>query len=164
MSTSELNFTDICLRTEISADEAFLRLLYASTRANEMAFFPWPEAQKTVFLHSQFNLQHQQYRHHYPTANFSIILFKNNPVGRWYVHRGADVFQLIDISLLAGYRNQGLGSHLLATLTAEARAQQKTVRLHVQPINRALKLYQRMGFVTIEKHDIYWLMEWQPQQ
>lgn len=154
----------LALREETVEDMVFLRQLYAQTRADEMAFFPWFEEQKSAFLQMQFDAQRQQYRHSYPAADFAIILHENAPVGRWYVHRGTDFFQLIDISLLADYRNQGLGSHLLATLIAEAGIQKKTVRLHVQPTNPALRLYQRLGFIAIEEQDMYWLMEWKPQK
>lgn len=150
----------IKLRKETTEDEAFLRALYASTRTEEIALLPWPEEQKTAFLVMQFDLQRKHYRENYPDADFAVILVDNDPAGRWYLHRGSQGFHLIDISLLPSYRNRNVGTHLLKTLIAEARAEQKIVRLNVQSINRAMRLYQRLGFIVIEKHGVHWLMEW----
>jgi ribosomal protein S18 acetylase RimI-like enzyme len=148
------------LRPETIADEKLLRTLYASSRADEMAFLPWSVEQKTVFLDRQFDLQRKHFQEIYPNADFAIILVENNPAGRWYLYRGSQVIHIIDISLLPEYRNKGVGSNLLKSLMTEARINQKSVRLNVESANRAVRLYQRLGFIASEECGIHQLMEW----
>lgn len=150
----------IKLREETTDDETFLRALYASTRTEEIALLPWPEEQKKAFLAMQFDLQRKHYRENYFDTDFTVILVDNDPAGRWYLHRDSQGFHLIDISLIPRYRNQGVGTHLLKALIAEARTEQKTVRLNVQSVNRAMRLYQRLGFTAIEERGVHYLMEW----
>lgn len=153
-------FDTLTLRDETEQDSAFLQQLYAQTRATEMAYFPWTDEQKNAFLTMQFDLQRRHYRENYPNTQFAIILLDNNPVGRWYLQCRTDNFHLIDISLLADYRNQGIGRYLLKTLIAKAQTKQKNIRLHVETTNPALRLYQRLGFSVVEECGFHWLMEW----
>jgi hypothetical protein len=37
------------------------------------------------------------------------------------------------------------------------------VRLHVEPLNPALGLYERLGFRRIDDTGVYLLMEWSPE-
>lgn len=152
----------IALRPETAKDEAFLRQLYASTRAGEMAPVPWPEARKAAFLNMQFDLQHAHYRRHYPDAEFLVILREETPIGRYYLHRGESAFLVIDIALLPDFRGQGVGGGLLRKLLAEADAAGKPVRLHVEPASRAEQLYLRLGFAAVEDKGLHRLMEWRP--
>ena len=151
------------LREETSEDETFLRRLYASTRAEEMAYVPWPDEQKSAFLNMQFDLQRRHYRAHHPQAEFLIVLLGQEPAGRFYLDRTGEVLLLIDIALSPEYRGLGVGIDLLENLLAEANAASKPVRLHVETSNRAFKLYQRLGFTPVEIQGIRWLMEWTPR-
>ncbi|MDD5268609.1 MAG: GNAT family N-acetyltransferase [Methylococcales bacterium] len=148
------------LRPETVQDEPFLRHLYASTRAEEMAWFPWPEEQKTAFMAMQYDLRQSQYRLNYPSADFLIVSSMGNPAGRIAVHRGDAAFHLIDVALLPEWRGQGIGGRLIADLLAEAAMQAKPVRLHVQADNRAMTLYRRLGFTLVKSESLYGLMEW----
>jgi GNAT superfamily N-acetyltransferase len=151
------------LRIETPEDEAFLRQLYASTRAEEMAYVPWQYEQKTAFLDMQFDLQHRHYRAYHPQAEFMIVLLEEKPAGRFYLDRNGEAFLLIDIALSPEYRGLGVGSHLLTNLLVEARSASKPVRLQVETSNRAFTLYQRLGFIPLEVQGIRWLMEWMPR-
>ncbi|MFM8331157.1 MAG: N-acetyltransferase family protein [Candidatus Methylumidiphilus sp.] len=155
----------IRLRPETPADEPFLRHLYASTRAEEMALFPWPEQQKIAFLAMQFDCQRRDYRTRQPDAEFMVVERAGEPAGRRYLARHPDGLHLMDISLLPAHRNQGLGTRLLNDLLAEATRLKQPVRLYVQGGNPALNLYRRLGFIQAGTVDgIFWLMEWRPFQ
>ena len=39
----------------------------------------------------------------------------------------------------------------------------KPLRIHVERMNPALGLYERLGFEQVEDRGVYWLMEWQPR-
>jgi ribosomal protein S18 acetylase RimI-like enzyme len=150
------------LRPETAQDEPFLRHLYASTRAEEMAWFPWPEEQKSGFLAMQYDLRQSQYRINYPDADFLLVTRMGDPAGRIAVHRGDAAFHLIDIALLPAWRGQGIGGRLIADLLGEAGSASKLVRLHVETSSRALNLYRRLGFAPVKIQGIRWLMEWKP--
>ncbi len=143
-------------------DREFLYRVYASTRAEEMELVDWSDEQKADFLRFQFDAQHKYYREQFPRAAFDLLLAGGEPVGRLYVDRRADEIRLIDIALLPERRGGGLGSAILERILAEAEAEEKPVRIHVEHNNRALGLYHRLGFRRIEEQGVYYLMEWSP--
>jgi ribosomal protein S18 acetylase RimI-like enzyme len=153
---------DVSFRSELPEDEPFLSKLYATTRDVEMALTGWDAAQQQAFLRQQFQFQTTHYRQHYGDASFQIILRDNAPIGRIYVHHGAREIRLMDIALLPEFRGSGIGGAILENLLREAARQQKTVTLHVERFNPALRLYQRLGFRAIEEHEINFFMEWRP--
>jgi len=151
---------DVSFRPELPEDEAFLAKLYASTRAGEMALTGWDAVQQEAFLRQQFQFQTTHYRKHYGDASFRIILRDDAPIGRLYVHYGAQEIRLMDIALLPEHRGTGLGGSILENLLREAAQLGKTVTLHVERFNPALRLYQRLGFRVIEDQQINFYMEW----
>lgn len=152
----------ITLRPITPLDQSFLAMLYATTRAPELALMPWSAAQKAAFLQMQFIAQDRDYRQRYPQAGFTAILCADEPVGRFYVDRRPDEIHLIDIALLPAQRNQGIGAHLLRCLLAEGASRQIPVRLHVAVGNQAQRLYTRLGFVPCGAPGVYQAMVWQP--
>ena len=153
--------SSVALRPAAPEDRDFLASVYASTRTEELMAAPWTDEQKAAFLRMQFEAQDQYYRENYTTAEFLVILDEAGvPAGRLYVDRWADEIRLMDIALLPAHRGRGLGSRLLADLQDEARRAGKPLRIHVERMNPALGLYQRLGFQPIEDRGVYWLMEW----
>jgi len=143
-------------------DLEFLYGVYADSRADELSAVPWPPEAIDAFLRMQFHAQHTYYRQHYGDAQYSIVLHREEPIGRLYVHRGEATLTLIDIALLRRHRGQGVGSALLAELLAEAEASNKRVRLHVEQENQAFGWYKRLGFRHIGEFGVYFEMEWTP--
>jgi ribosomal protein S18 acetylase RimI-like enzyme len=141
-------------------DETFLRELYASTRAEELAQVPWTAEQKAQFCAMQFAAQHQHYQTHYPLASRHVIVRAGVSAGRLYVDRGPLEIRIVDISLLPEHRGAGIGTHYLRELQEEAAAEGKQLSIHVEKFNPALRLYQRRGFVEKEDKGVYLLMEW----
>jgi ribosomal protein S18 acetylase RimI-like enzyme len=145
------------LRTARDDDLPWLRELYASTRAEEMAPVPWPEATKHAFLDQQFKLQHHHFVGHFPHADFWLIVGARGPIGRLYRDRALPADSrpaddlIVDICLLPDWRSRGLGSLLLKAAQTSAAARHRGLRLHVQVHNsRAMALYQRLGFARID--------------
>jgi ribosomal protein S18 acetylase RimI-like enzyme len=150
------------LRPITGDDDAFLFALYASTREVELAPVPWPEEQKIAFLRYQFDLQHQHYTTNYPGATLDLIEVDGEPAGRLYVCPRAAEIRIMDIAFLPAFRGRGLGTALLAELQERGRASGRTVTIHVERDNPALRLYQRLGFEIAGDVGVYWLLEWQP--
>ena len=145
------------LRAARDADLPWLRELYASTRAEEMASVPWPQATKRAFLDQQFDLQHRHFVGHFPHADFWLVTSAQGPIGRLYrdralstdLHPGDDL--VVDICFLPEWRNRGLGSLLLNAAQASAAARHCGLRLHVQVHNsRAMALYRKLGFTRVD--------------
>jgi ribosomal protein S18 acetylase RimI-like enzyme len=150
----------VALRNESSADDSFLRALYASVRQDELDGCGWPPAQRDAFLAQQFEAQTRTYRSAFSDAQFSIITLKDQPVGRIIVHRAASEIRMVDLALLPEYRNRGIGTQLLRELFAEAGRANKPVRLRVHHGSRAAHLYERLGFQKTDGTGIHDHYEW----
>jgi ribosomal protein S18 acetylase RimI-like enzyme len=153
----------IILRPIAPQDDSFLFQVYASTRSDEMALVKWSEEQIADFLWMQFSAQRKHYLHYFPGAEYSLICLEDHqPVGRIIIDRSGDEILLMDIALLPGFRNAGIGTRLVLDLQDEAQAKGLPVHLHVEAFNRALHLYERLGFTIIGEDGIYLKMEWLP--
>ncbi|MDH4568070.1 GNAT family N-acetyltransferase [Pseudomonas sp. BN414] len=154
MSTFELN-----LRPITEADLCFLRQLYATTRAEEMASTGWNQPAIDAFLAQQFDAQHRYYQEHYHDAQFSLICHQEQPIGRLYVFRGPSTFNLMDIALLPEWQRHGIGTRFLDALIREADEAGKAIRLFVEATNPARRLYDRFGFVVTGDNRVYLQMQ-----
>jgi ribosomal protein S18 acetylase RimI-like enzyme len=155
-------FRAVRLRSVTLEDELFLRQLFATTRADELALMGWDENQKEAFIAMQFNAQSQQYAMSYPQAEHSVILLNEDSIGRLIIDRGENEFTLVDIALLPTHRGTGIGTHLIEDLLAEAASARKPVRLNVWHSNPAKKLYEQMGFSSANNDGVYCEMSWNP--
>lgn len=145
-------------------DRAFLLAVYSSTRERELALVPWSDEQKRAFCEMQFNAQDLDYHRNYPDATYEVIVVNGQPAGRLYVGRWPDEIRIVDITLMAQFRGQGIGTRLLQELQAEAATAKKLLRIHVERENPALRLYQRLGFHLLEEKDVYLFLEWSPER
>jgi ribosomal protein S18 acetylase RimI-like enzyme len=148
------------LRTVTSDDTEFLAAVYEGTRLGELAVTEWTAEQKAEFCRMQFVAQDTHYRQHYPTAEFSIIELEGMPAGRLYVDRWTREIRIMDIVVIPGYQGRGIGTQLLKELQEQAARSGKTLSIHVERMNPALHLYERLGFVVAEDKGVYLLMEW----
>jgi ribosomal protein S18 acetylase RimI-like enzyme len=137
--------------------------VYASTRAEELAVVPWDDAQKDAFLRMQFDAQDAWWRENYAEASFDVILADGEPAGRLYVHRGPSEIRIVDIALLPEHRGGGIGTSLLRELFTEADESGKSVTIHVERMNPALRLYERLGFAVAEDKGVYLFLERPPR-
>ncbi|MGN6372582.1 MAG: GNAT family N-acetyltransferase [Solirubrobacteraceae bacterium] len=151
--------SSVTLRPIAPEDEPFLLRVYASTRAEELALFPWSDERKDEFVRSQHRAQQAHYDANHPHASFQLVLVDGSPAGRLYVQRADDGIHLLDIALLPDYRGTGIGTALLEDLLAEADERAVRVTAHVERHNRALKLYERLGFREIANREVYLLIE-----
>ena len=112
----------------------------------------------------QFDAQDAWWREHYAQASFDVILVDGEPAGRLYVLRGESEIRIVDIALLPEQRGNGVGSSLLRDLLAEADAAGKSVTIHVERMNPALRLYERLGFALAEDKGVYLFLERPPSR
>jgi len=152
----------VTLRLATDADQEFLRDVFVASRETEVAALAAEPEQLAVFIDMQFHIQQQNYQARYPAAENSIIAADGQPIGRMLVDRSAEAIELIDIALMAQWRNRGIGSSLVSGLTAEAAGQSKPVRLEVLRTNPARRLYERLGFIRSSEDSMYVQMRWEP--
>jgi ribosomal protein S18 acetylase RimI-like enzyme len=154
----------LTLRPITREDDAFLARVYASSRAEELAVTGWTEQLKTEFCRAQFDAQSAYYAANYSEASFQIIERDGWPIGRLYVAHWEKEMRIVDITLLPEARGSGIGTKLLRDLQEEARSAAKSLTIHVERFNRALALYQRLGFEQVEDKGVYLLMSWESDE
>jgi GNAT superfamily N-acetyltransferase len=108
----------------------------------------------------QFDAQCRSYRAGFPDATDRIICLDGAAIGRILIAQNATTTRLIDIALLEVYRNRGIGTVLLRQLLQECEMQGRALRLQVLQGNRAIRFYQRLGFVQASADPMYAQMEW----
>ena len=146
------------LRPATADDREFLCRVYAATREEELAAVPWSTEQKAAFARAQFEAQDRHYRTHYPGAEFLVIEAAGVPAGRLYLHRSEKELRIVDISLMPGARGTGTGTAILRALLDESERDGRCVTIHVERMNRALRLYERLGFKPVEDKGVYLFM------
>jgi len=153
----------ITLRDATGEDEAFLRQVYACTRAEEMALVPWTDEQREAFLRFQFDAQDSYYRSQFPEAAYQIILKDGAPVGRLYVYRNSTDMRILDITILPEHRAAGVGTSLIRDLQAEAEESNQPLNIWVENFNRSQSLFKRLGFLIVQEEGYNNLLEYRAE-
>ncbi len=135
-------------RPRIDADLALVRALFASSREAELAHLPAEGDVRTGFVDLQLRARDQHRDATRPGAVLGIITVDDIAVGQLDLHRNGDAVEVLEVALVPGLRGHGLGTSLLGHLVAGAAAEGSAVRLHVEPVNPARHLYERLGFVV----------------
>lgn len=150
----------VSYRESTEEDLRFLATVYASTRLEEVAATGWPEEMQLHFLAQQADAQHRHYRRTYANAEWLVIERGGEAIGRLFLEEWSDQIRLIDIALLPQGRGGGVGGAILADLQEMATDSGKALTIHVEQNNPAMRLYRRLGFVKVDEHGVYDLMEW----
>jgi GNAT superfamily N-acetyltransferase len=159
----------IFLREMVPTDEPVFRRLYTQVRMPELVATGWPLSEKQLFCDSQFTLQDQHYRKFYADFEAWAIcrgggvddVDVDGVIGRLYLATFSGDLVLMDITIEASQRGQGIGSNILADLTDQADQLNREMSLHVEPDNPARRLYTRFGFAeknNSTESDIYFEM------
>ena len=112
-----------------------------SLREDELCLVPWTTRRKMRSCRQQFDAQDAWNRGSYRGATFDREI------------------RIVDIALLPEYRGKGIGNGLLRDLLAEADADRESVTIHVERLNPALRLYERLGFAVAEDKGVYLFLE-----
>jgi ribosomal protein S18 acetylase RimI-like enzyme len=142
------------LRPALESDLPLLAEIYATTRAEELRQVPWNEAQKRAFTDSQSLHQERHYALHYPAAE-RLVIAREGAIGRIYVDTSDASVLLMEVTLLPAFRQQGIGTNLMNVFLSYADELGREASLHVEAINPAKRMYERMGFVRVETHGFY---------
>jgi len=156
-----IDFNSLNCRDVLADDQDFLFDLYVSTRAEELKAWGWEPIQQKVFLQMQFKARTLSYQSDFPTASYQVIQLGDRAVGNITINRTPTEIRLVAIALLPIYQRQGIATHLIQNLLAEAHQSHLPVILQVATRNNiALKLYQKLGFQIVSSTDMYVQMIW----
>lgn len=151
----------LSLRQAAQEDDPFLLAVYAGTREQEISSWGWSGEQAIDFIRMQYDMQKRSYAMQYPDASSFIIEAGGSDAGRLIVERSGEVWRIIDISILPGLRNQGIGSGTLAALQEECKANCTRIALRVLKTNPARRLYERLGFRVFMEGNIDLELIWE---
>lgn len=162
MTTHDIT-ANIKLRPSVPEDENFLVAVYGSTRQQELAMVPWNDEQKDAFIRFQLNAQLTHYQNEYPRAEYLIIVFESQPVGRLYLDRRETEIRIMDITLLPEHRDKGISSPIIQRLKDDAAASGKKLSINLDKLSQSQPVFERLGFAPTEDSGFHVLYVWQPQ-
>ena len=145
----------------VPADETVFFELYTAVRTEELGMQDWNPEVRTQILRFQFEAQRRAHREHFPDMDECLILRDGSPVGWVIVDRSGTELHGIDMALLSGERDKGVGTQVIRALQEEAAFRNRPMAITVRRMNaRALGLYVRLGFRVVGETETHILMEW----
>lgn len=143
------------LRPATATDEDFVRSLHESACVADLVRGGLDATLAASLARVQGVARWQQHAAAYPAAEDHVVELEGRPVGRLLVDRGASVWHVVDVGVLAAHRGRGTGTAVLTHLCADADRAGSPVTLAVVPGNPAVHLYRRLGFdVEDEQPDL----------
>lgn len=131
------------LRPGRDADFGFARALYMSSMQPLLsALDAWDEDEIEC-----------AFRGYYIPDEVQIIVLDGRDVGWIQVSHTDTEFCLDQLHLVEAVRGHGIGSHLINATIADAAKAKKNVSLSLIKGNRAIELYQRLGFCHVAEDD-----------
>jgi ribosomal protein S18 acetylase RimI-like enzyme len=150
---AEIVSRDVRLRLRLAetADEPFLHDLFKSVKAAQLAAAGLPPAMLDLVLAQQYRAQVAGHAAQCPAAQSLIILRDGARIGRLLIDRGASRWHVVDLALLPGARNAGVGREIMRSVATAAREQGAGVlSLGVATTNEdAMRFYARLGLCDV---------------
>jgi ribosomal protein S18 acetylase RimI-like enzyme len=153
----------ITLTPVTSEDHGFLLRLYQSSRGDDLRELGWSEDRISEFLEMQHEAQRNFLATDYPNIVDQIVSLDGQPAGRLAVEQRPGEIRLIDIALVPERRNHGLGTYLIQQVQEHAQSARVPLRLQVIRFNRAVALFERLGFTRTSETGSHFQMEWNPR-
>lgn len=153
----------ITLRPATEDDHDFLLALFKSSRGDDLRGLGWDEERIGEFLQMQYEAHQNFLTSDHPKLNDQIVLAGGTAIGHLAVEQRPNEIRLVDVSLLAEHRNAGTGALLIQELQTRARAAKRPLRCQVIRFNRAVGLFERLGFRRTSETGTHFQMEWLPE-
>lgn len=134
--------TPIALRPACNEDFAFCVKLYLSAMANVIRDLKLDPAK-----------QEENLRHLWVADQVQIVMCDGADAGWIQVAVQDSTLHLEQIFVDAPFRGRGIGTRLITDLIDQATRARQPMTLAVVRSNRALKLYERLGFRIIDEDD-----------
>lgn len=141
-----------------ATDGEFLRQLFRSSLAPLPGVSP---EQGAVLADTQFYGREQTYATAYPDSlNRILCLGDGTPVGRSLSVRRNRTMRIIDLAVVPECQGRGIATAALRRLQSEAVLEGLELHLSVVISNRAIALYQRLGFHIVGRNAVSLDMAW----
>lgn len=143
--------TPIVVRPAVPADEAWLLALRQTTMDEHFARLgevPSADAHR------------ERLRQHYD--DIRLILCDDAVVGMVKAYRSEGEWALDQVQIAPPHQGRGLGETAVRLVLEEARADGLPVRLNVLHGNPARRLYERLGFVEVDRSGKAAILLWRP--
>lgn len=102
--------------------------------------------------------QESIYRRKYVPAEIQIILYDDKDMGMLSVEEGEEDIFLRVIEIHPEYQGKGIGTAIIDKIISDGAQKMKPVRLRVLKVNPAKRLYERLGFSTVEQTSTHYMM------
>jgi len=156
---------NITLQLAQSDHKEFLFKIFKESRPDLMSINEILENKKTKIIHHQFLIEQQQLQELYPNAEFNVIMFKGEPIGRFYINCGKTSDHIIEIGILGKYRRMGIGTRIMQSVIENAIKKEKGVNLQVAWFNySAFSFYKKLGFQLIKENGAFYEMQFNSNQ
>lgn len=96
----------------------------------------------------------------YKFEHASIIECNRTSIGLLKIERKRDGIELIQIQIDPLYQGKGIGKKILEQIINEANSEEKSITLQVLKVNKAQRLYLKLGFKIIEENEHSYLMKY----
>lgn len=146
----------VALREATPEDGAFLTDLFVQVRSHVFAPLGMSSEQLKPMLDMQYQGRDRQYRADFPGAVTYILERAGEPVGACIMCSQPDHLRLIDISISLRFQSCGVGRALLTDLMNSC----NELRLSVERLSRARRLYESLGFAETSSDGMYTSMTW----
>lgn len=150
----------LTLRPARTDDQEFLYRLFCSVYSEKLQLVALNEEEKNRLIDLMYLSFTQHYSTLAPALDDRLVLLNNESIGRMILLQMREEIRLADIAILPQYRQRGIGSALIGQLQTESMMSKRPLRLQVPQFDRALRLYQRLGFFKIDAMGPYLHLEW----
>lgn len=134
-----MEFTEITLRPATPADEPFLFDLRRATMDEHLE-----RAGESTDERAHW----ERLRYRYNDAH--IVCCGSEKLGLFKFFRNPEEWSIVQIQILPPYQGRGIAAHLIAEFLRQAEGAGVPVKLSVLKGNRAIGLYQRLGFQVVK--------------
>lgn len=150
-----MNAVPFALRPATADDADFAWRLFKLTMREsiESVWGRWDEVHWNFFFHAHFDPSQTQ-----------VVVVDGQDVGILRVEeRRGDVW-LDTVEIAPQYQGRGLGSAIVRGILAEAFRHDQAVGLQVNRANRARQLYERLGFLEVDRTPTHYEMRADPYE
>jgi GNAT superfamily N-acetyltransferase len=140
------------------ADQAFLRVVFASARAVEVGTLGPDPALREAHIAMQMHAQRRSVALYYPGSIELVLRHRAQAGGRLWLHEDDSGLRIVDITLLPEWRGKGAARACLGALTQLADDHAWPLHLHVLADNPIRHWYARLGFESMGSAGLYLAM------
>lgn len=155
---------EISLRPLQPDEENYWREVFFDSVGGRFSALGMSGEQLNSLLEFQFQAQNTDYRTNYKKASNDVILFNDERAGRLIYSTEHSDLHIVDLAILSAFRNRGISTKILQWFFKQSRQSGLPVRLYVEKLNPAFKLYERLGFKIAADVNSHFQLEWRASE